>query len=355
MHVYVPCLLPILLPSNSLCPYLSLPPPTHTYPRTHPRPPLRLVRYYTAVAVRERESKEGGLRHGQYGEYKDGAGGAGEEYKSGYSPTSLPSSSSSSSSSKGNSMLTTLCKVVTTPRMWLYALYLGGTDAPFETFAGLWGVAYLRQVFLWSKTTAGTGTMLVVIVGTVCQLGAGPALGCMRKLTHKLATLLVLALVGVASFVPFILTSAAYTIPGSTALPLAYASLASLGVTVGSCTIIWSVISSDELCDGTKSTGIISGATNTLVIFFDAVVQQVFGAVLSANWDGGKNKEGEPVYSATAFSRGFMVLAGVFALAALTMVLLLFRSCCGTCCRKGRRGSAREGEGLRQGMLEHYT
>ena len=44
-----------------------------------------------------------------------------------------------------------------------------------------------------------------------------------------------------------------------TTLPsaLAYSSLASLGVTVGSCTIIWSVISSDALCDGTKSTGTV--------------------------------------------------------------------------------------------------
>ena len=32
---------------------------------------------------------------------------------------------------------TTLWTVVRTPRMWLYAWYLGGTDAPFETFAGL--------------------------------------------------------------------------------------------------------------------------------------------------------------------------------------------------------------------------
>ena len=92
----------------------------------------------------------------------------------------------------------------------------------------------------------------------------------------------------------------------------AYAASVALGLSVTSCTIVWSVISSDPLCDGTKATGIISGAVNTLCIGYDAIIQQVVGVVLSSMWDGKKNASHEPVYSAEAFSCAFSVLAGSF-------------------------------------------
>ena len=102
---------------------------------------------------------------------------------------------------------------------------------------------------------------------------------------------------------------------GSAAPPgdfAAYAASVALGLSVTSCTIVWSVISSDPLCDGTKATGIISGAVNTLCIGYDAIIQQVVGVVLSSMWDGKKNASHEPVYSAEAFSCAFSVLAGSF-------------------------------------------
>ena len=79
-----------------------------------------------------------------------------------------------------------------------------------------------------------------------------------------------------------------------------------------------SIFSSDPLCDGSASTGVISGAVNTLCIAYDAAIQQCTGAVLAAMWAGGKDPDGEPVYGPQAFSRAFVVLASSFFLAALS-------------------------------------
>jgi hypothetical protein len=105
---------------------------------------------------------------------------------------------------------------------------------------------------------------------------------------------------------------------------LGYVSIVSLGLSVASCTIIWSIISSDPLCGAhNQNTGIISGAVNTVCIFYDAVIQQLTGVVLGYMWTGQKNSADERVYDALAFSRSFMVLAGSFGLAILSAVFLL--------------------------------
>ena len=39
-----------------------------------------------------------------------------------------------------------LRRCVKNPRLWLYAMALGGTDAPFEKFSGLWGVAFFVRI-----------------------------------------------------------------------------------------------------------------------------------------------------------------------------------------------------------------
>ena len=104
---------------------------------------------------------------------------------------------------------------------------------------------------------------------------------------------------------------------------MGYVSIVSLGLSVASCTIIWSIISADPFCGAqNQNLGIISGAVNTVCIFYDAVMQQFTGVVLSYMWNGQKNAEGEHVYDALAFSRSFMVLAGSFALAILSSVFL---------------------------------
>jgi fucose permease len=225
-------------------------------------------------------------------------------------------SATRSSASSPPSSCDVLRRCLGTPRLWLYAMYLGGSDAPFETFAGLWGVAFLHQVYGWSKTTAAAATTVVVITSTVSQLAAGGVMGYLRSLRSQLHALTALAVVGLASFAPFLL---APVVAGITTVDwLGWAACVALGLATASCTIVWSVISSDPLCDGSASTGVISGAVNTLCIAYDAAIQQCTGAVLAAMWAGGKDPDGEPVYGPQAFSWAFVVLASSFFLAALS-------------------------------------
>lgn len=100
---------------------------------------------------------------------------------------------------------TVLYNVITSPFLWMLALYLGGTDAPFETFAGLWGVPFLTQALAFSSSSASRLTTIVVAVGTASQLLAGPLMGYFRSERSKVLTLCGLALLGVIVFVSFIL------------------------------------------------------------------------------------------------------------------------------------------------------
>ena len=101
-------------------------------------------------------------------------------------------------------------------------------------------------------------------------------MGYLRSLRSQLHALTALAVVGLASFAPFLL---APVVAGITTVDwLGWAACVALGLATASCTIVWSVISSDPLCDGSASTGVISGAVNTLCIAYDAAIQQCTGA-----------------------------------------------------------------------------
>jgi hypothetical protein len=244
--------------------------------------------------------------------------------------------------------LRVLKSVATTPRMWLYTLYLGCTDAPFETFAGLTGVSYLEEAVGGSVgAAAATLTMVCVIVATTFQLLGGPLINFAAK-TYRARMLLLIAfaLVGALGFVPALLplffasggggAAHAYSPPDS--MVLWAASVSAVGVSVGSCTVIWHVISSDALCNGSDATGIVAGAVNTFVIALDAVTQSVFGLLLgggasagaggnstAAAWEtsAGAGAGGERVYDAHTYARGFALLFALFIVAALAAAAAL--------------------------------
>jgi MFS family permease len=228
-------------------------------------------------------------------------------------------------SESASSSFRALRSCLRTPRMWSYAIYLGSTDAPFETFAGLWGVAFLTQVYGWTTSKAAVLTTVVVVLSTVSQLITPALQSYFKTVIGRLRVLVCLALLGFLSFLPFLTAPLSNPPPGGDGM--AYISCVALGLSVASCTIIWSIISSDPLCRGTADTGIISGAVNTLCIGYDAVIQQITGVVLTAMWDGGKNASNEPVYGADAFSRAFMVLAGSFLIAAVSSSLATCDRC----------------------------
>ena len=235
--------------------------------------------------------------------------------------------------------LRVLKSVVTTPRIWLYAIYLGCTDAPFETFAGLSGVSFLEQAVGGSVgAAAATLTMVCVIVATVFQLLGGPLINTVAKSYRaRMLLLIAFALVGALGFVPALLplfesgsggAVRAHTLPDS--MVLWAASVSAVGVSVGSCTVIWHVISSDDLCNGSDATGIVAGAVNTFVITLDAVTQSIFGLLLGGGSTAGAvgnstgaGSGGERVYDAHTYARGFVLLFAQFIVAALAAAAAL--------------------------------
>ena len=166
------------------------------------------------------------------------------------------------------------------PRVWLFAGYLAGTDAPFEAFAGLWGVAYLRQAVNMTKSKAGVFVTVLTVISTLSQLGFGPVDAWLPRYRHRTTLLACLSFAGALGLLPFILGM------DSLADGIIWLAMVLIGLSVGSATVVWTVISSDPLCDGLEASGLLSGAINTLCIFSDAIVQTLVGVILDANWDG---------------------------------------------------------------------
>ena len=102
-----------------------------------------------------------------------------------------------------------------------------------------------------------------------------------------------------------------------------------LGLSVGSATVVWTVISSDPLCDGLDSSGLLSGAVNTLCIFADALVQTLVGVILDANWDGHSympaDRAGDAPtkrFSPSAFGKAFALCFAAMSLSAVFALML---------------------------------
>ena len=290
----------------------------------------------------------------------------------------LVSSSSSSSDgdgsgdgSEGGGIVEQLCttlrvlkSVVLSPRIWLYAIYLGCTDAPFEAFAGLTGVSFFEQAVGGSVgAIAATFTMICVIVATVAQLLGGPLIATVgRTYSRQMLFLIAFALIGALGYLPALLPLADGASPPDS-VALWAAAVSAVGLSVGSCTVIWHVISTDPLCGGSAATGVVAGAVNTFVIATDAVTQSVFGIILGGGTiAGGSNgtltrgvatavaaKAKERVYSARTYSTGFLLLVVEFIVAAVAAALALglrkYRDASASAQAKERRllSSAKEG------------
>lgn len=210
------------------------------------------------------------------------------------------------------------------PRVWLFAGYLAGTDAPFEAFAGLWGVAYLQQAVDMTKSKAGLFLSVLTVIATLSQLGFGPVDAWLPRYRHRTTLLAVLSLAGALGLLPFVLGL------DSLADGVVWLTMVLIGLSVGSATVVWTVISSDPLCDGLEASGLLSGAINTICIFSDALVQTLVGVILDANWDGqsympddgdsGDSKVKR--FSSGAFAKAFALCFTVMGLSCIFALLL---------------------------------
>ena len=61
---------------------------------------------------------------------------------------------------------------------------------------------------------------------------------------------------------------------------------------------------------------------NTLCISLDAILQIIFGSILTANWSGQVDAKGDHVYSAAAYAKAFLPMAVYFGVAAACMSVM---------------------------------
>jgi hypothetical protein len=89
------------------------------------------------------------------------------------------------------------------------------------------------------------------------------------------------------------------------------------------------VISSDPMCDGLQNSGLVSGFVNTICIFSDAVVQQLFGTIMDDAWDGTTtvNPDGtsDDQYGPAAYAKGFGLLVGMYAISIASLKVIKMR------------------------------
>ena len=220
-----------------------------------------------------------------------------------------------------------LRRIALAPRLWLFALVLTGQDAPFEAFEGVWGVSYLSQAVGMSSSKAALFTSALAVLAAASQLSSGPICAVVKRHRQRSVLIIVLGLLGVAGFVPFVLglPSLADAVVGT--------SVVLLGLSGGITSIAWVLISSDPLCNGLADSGLVSGFVNTIVMGVDAVVQSLVGVIMDVSWDGeyASDDDGggsddddgrEREYGAGAYGGAFLLCAVVMAAAAGSGVAL---------------------------------
>jgi len=198
-----------------------------------------------------------------------------------------------------------LKKVVAVRDTWLLFLAAGFSSAPLLTFAGLWGVPYLTQIYGLERSQAALLTSTMLLAWAI----GGPTLGALsdriqrRKPPYLFANIATALLWGVFLFVD---------------LPqfLLYPLFAAIGFTSGGLIIGFAFA---REANHPAVAGTVGGVVNMSILGFAAILQPLLGVILDRNWDG-TLAAGVPVYSGAAYSQAFFWL---FACAILSVVAIL--------------------------------
>lgn len=201
--------------------------------------------------------------------------------------------------------ITALKMVVGERDTWLLFLAAGFSSAPLLTFAGLWGVPYLTQIYGLERSQAALLTSTMLLAWAI----GGPSLGALsdriqrRKPPYLLANAATALLWGIFLFAD---------------LPrfLLYPLFAAIGFTSGGLIIGFAFA---REANHPAVAGTVGGVVNMSILGFAAILQPLLGAILDRSWDGAL-VAGVPVYSAQAY---FSAFAWLFACALLSVVALL--------------------------------
>lgn len=205
--------------------------------------------------------------------------------------------------------LAALITVLKRPGNWLLALAGAAMSAPLLAFAGLWGVAWLMQVYGYSRPEAAAMTSLLLIGWAI----GAPLAGWLtdRLGRHRLPLLVTITIgtlgLSVIVFVP--------ALPG--------ALLSGLFLLCGTCfgSMVIGYSFAREI-NPPEVAGAAFGFLNMAVVATGAIFQPLIGWLLDLKWDG-TSLDGARVYSPEAF--GFALPILVIFLAAGCLALLCLR------------------------------
>ena len=208
----------------------------------------------------------------------------------------------------GGALLAGLRSVATNRQTWFITAYITTMAMPLLAFAGLWGVAYLMQVYGINRPHAAAMTSLVFLAW---GLGA-PVGGWLSDRMGKRKPLLI----GVALLNLGVWLIILY-VPG---VPLAYLyvllPLAGIGgSTMGIC---FAVVREHNV---PTAAGAGTGFLNTGPIFCGGLIQPLSGWLLDLGWDG-RMEDGVRIFSEKAYVDAFVIFPIAIGIALITAILL---------------------------------
>ena len=198
--------------------------------------------------------------------------------------------------------------------LWVFGLYLGGCDAPFESIAGLWGETYLVSIQKLSSFQSGLAISFLVFISGIAGLGYGVYLTGTTPMRTKINLSVVAALISLVG-------SLMLTFCVEMDLWVIYLSFFFVGQASGGLTGLWCMVPYSELCNGGRL-GIVSGIVNTICIFVDALAQMLFGIVLDLWWSGEYvpgNSEKVRSYGVSSFIPAMSLLTCLFVIASASL------------------------------------
>jgi sugar phosphate permease len=192
--------------------------------------------------------------------------------------------------------------VIGNRRTWPPALACAGMYATLITFQGLWGVAYLTQVYALARVQAATYLSLIAVGFIV----GSPLVGWLsdRWLGRRRLPLAVFATGHALCWVPLVLPDA-LRVP----VPLLPALFLALGLTGAALSLVWTCVR--EVNDPAR-VGIAVGFCNMPVFLGVALLQWITGHVLDARWTG-LVADGARVYPPDAYRAVFGLCLAVAA------------------------------------------
>lgn len=224
------------------------------------------------------------------------------------------------------SVLADIRTVVTNPYTWppfvastcLYGVYV--------TFAGVWGVPYLMQIYGMDRVAAA-GYMVAVSLGYML---IGPVVGWLsdRFRSRRVPFIANCGLL-LATWLAFTLWNGGKP-PVDSLYPLCFL----LGA--GAAGITLNLACAKEV-NPPHLTGLATGFVNIGPFIGAALIQPLFGFVLDLGWQGGL-EAGMKIYPLAAFQLAFLICAAILAVALAAILLVKETACVNIAHRLGGRG-----------------